>query len=54
MGNEFSTLVGTCSSLVPSGLGYENVSIQNQVCTTMGSLPGQVQVNGNAFLMASF
>ncbi|KAH9022164.1 pleiotropic drug resistance ABC transporter [Lactarius pseudohatsudake] len=28
--NEFHTLNGTCSNLVPSGTGYENVSLANQ------------------------
>lgn len=44
--NEFHTLEGTCSVLVPSGVGYEDVSLQNQVCTTAGSLAGQSLVNG--------
>ncbi|KAF8231520.1 hypothetical protein L208DRAFT_1398717 [Tricholoma matsutake] len=39
--NEFRTLRGVCSSLVPQGPGYEAVQLANQVCTTVGSLPGQ-------------
>jgi ATP-binding cassette, subfamily G (WHITE), member 2, SNQ2 len=54
MANEFRTLNGACSSLVPQGPGYENVSLANQVCTTVGSQPGQEFVNGNTFLQVSF
>ena len=52
--NEFHTLDGTCSSLVPSGPGYENISLMNQVCTTVGSVPGQNTVNGNTFVGISY
>ncbi|KAF8329222.1 pleiotropic drug resistance ABC transporter [Amanita rubescens] len=52
--NEFRTLQGTCSSLVPRGLGYENVSMANQVCTTLGSIPGQPYVEGSSFVLLSY
>src|SRR5882762_7462255 len=52
--NEFRTLNGTCASLVPQGSGYENVAIGNQVCTTLGSIPGQSFVDGNAFVRLSY
>lgn len=54
MTNEFHTLNGLCSSLVPSGLGYEGVSLGNQVCTVVGSQPGQDRVSGSAYLLLSF
>jgi ATP-binding cassette, subfamily G (WHITE), member 2, SNQ2 len=54
MSNEFHTLDGTCSNLIPSGAGYENVSLTNQVCGTVGSIPGQSTVNGNRFIAISF
>ncbi|KAF8345691.1 pleiotropic drug resistance ABC transporter, partial [Amanita rubescens] len=54
MVNEFHTLDGICSSLVPSGPGYEDVSLANQVCTVIGSLPGQDRVDGNRFVNLSF
>jgi ABC-type multidrug transport system permease subunit len=47
--NEFRTIRGKCSSLVPQGQGYENVSIENQVCTVVGSQPGQLYVDGSLF-----
>ncbi|KAH9077824.1 ABC-2 type transporter-domain-containing protein [Lactarius deliciosus] len=52
--NEFHTLHGTCSNLVPSGTGYENVSLTNQVCGTVGSIPGQSTVDGNRFISLSY
>ncbi|KAI0298342.1 ABC-2 type transporter-domain-containing protein [Multifurca ochricompacta] len=52
--NEFHTLNGTCSNLIPSGTGYENASLLNQVCGTVGSLPGQGTVDGNAFIAISY
>lgn len=54
MANEFHTLNGPCSSLVPSGPGYEDVSIVNQVCPVVGSEPGQLYVNGQRYIELSF
>ncbi|KAG2049210.1 hypothetical protein BDR06DRAFT_975405 [Suillus hirtellus] len=54
MMNKFHTLNGTCSTLVPQGPGYENVSLANQVCTTVGAQPGMPTVNGNAFTYLSY
>ena len=52
--NEFHTLNGTCTTLVPSGPGYENATLANQVCTTIGSQPGMVTVPGDSYTNASF
>ena len=52
--NEFHTLDGTCASLIPQGAGYEGISLDNQVCTTVGSVTGQAFVNGNAYVNLSF
>ncbi|KAI6145202.1 ABC-2 type transporter-domain-containing protein [Pisolithus tinctorius] len=54
MVNEFHTIQGTCTTLVPQGPGYENISSANQVCTTVGSQPGQSTVDGNTFLYYAF
>jgi ATP-binding cassette subfamily G (WHITE) protein 2 (SNQ2) len=54
MTNEFRTLNGVCSSLVPAGPGYENVTLTNQVCTTVGALPGESTVNGARFVELSY
>ncbi|GLB42433.1 putative ABC transporter superfamily, ABCG family. PDR (TC 3.A.1.205) subfamily protein [Lyophyllum shimeji] len=52
--NEFHTLDGICSSLIPRGPGYEGVRLENQVCTTVGSLPGRGRVDGNRFVELSY
>ncbi|KAJ7168526.1 pleiotropic drug resistance ABC transporter [Mycena filopes] len=52
--NEFHTLKGACSSLVPQGPGYENVSLENQICATVGSVAGQNFVDGNKFIAISY
>ncbi|KAF9531189.1 ABC-2 type transporter-domain-containing protein [Crepidotus variabilis] len=52
--NEFHTIDAACSSLVPSGPGYENISLANQVCTTVGSQPGVGTVSGDTFVGLSF
>ncbi|KAF8329221.1 pleiotropic drug resistance ABC transporter [Amanita rubescens] len=52
--NEFRTLQGTCSALVPQGPGYENVTLANQVCTAVGAIPGQPFVDGSNFLLLSY
>lgn len=52
--NEFHGLNAGCAQIVPSGPGYENVTIANQVCTTVGSVPGQATVNGMSYVEGSF
>ncbi|KAJ7113209.1 ABC-2 type transporter-domain-containing protein [Mycena epipterygia] len=52
--NEFHTLKGSCASLVPQGPGYENVSLANQVCATVGSVAGQDFVDGNRFIALNY
>ncbi|EIN12917.1 hypothetical protein PUNSTDRAFT_82390 [Punctularia strigosozonata HHB-11173 SS5] len=54
MTNEFYDLVGTCANLVPSGPGYEGVSLNNQACATVGSLPGQNTVQGSRYVSLSY
>lgn len=54
MTNEFRTLNLECSSLVPQGPGYENITLENQVCTVVGAVPGQTTVNGLRYLKLSF
>ena len=48
--NEFSTIKALCVTLVPSGPGYSNVPVENQVCTTVGSVSGQSTVSGSRFV----
>jgi ATP-binding cassette subfamily G (WHITE) protein 2 (PDR) len=52
--NEFHNRDFTCVNYVPSGPGYEGISGSNQVCSTVGSVPGQPFVNGDAFINLSY
>ncbi|KAF5329467.1 hypothetical protein D9619_009293 [Psilocybe cf. subviscida] len=52
--NEFRTLKGECSNLVPEGVGYEGVTLVNQVCTTVGAVPGQSFVDGARFAKLAY
>ena len=52
--NVFHTMDGTCTTLVPSGPGYENATLANQVCNIAGSQPGRTTVSGDAYLDLSF
>ncbi|KAF2841530.1 ABC transporter [Patellaria atrata CBS 101060] len=54
MVNEFSRLDMTCTaeSLIPSGIGYDNIN--NQVCTLAGSTPGTTLVSGSDYLEVGF
>ena len=54
MTNEFRTLDLECSNLVPLGPGYENVTLENQVCAVIGAIPGQPAVNGLRHLKPSY
>lgn len=54
MADEFHTLDGDCSTLVPSGPGYEGISLVNKVCMVLGSQAGQATVSGSAYLGLSF
>jgi ABC-type multidrug transport system ATPase subunit/ABC-type multidrug transport system permease subunit len=54
MVNEFHEQSGLCSTLVPSGPGFENVNSNNQVCAVTGSKPGLLYVSGDDYLLASF
>lgn len=47
--NEFKTLEGKCSHIVPSGAGYEGISPDNTVCAAVGAQPGQELVQGSVF-----
>ncbi|KAK7033391.1 pleiotropic drug resistance ABC transporter [Favolaschia claudopus] len=54
MANEFRTLRGSCDALVPQGPGYENITLDNQVCATSGAVAGQSFVDGNRFIALAF
>lgn len=53
MVNEFHGREFPCASFVPSGPGYENVSLEQKVCSTIGAAPGSDVVQGTDFIRAS-
>ncbi|RAH41075.1 putative ABC multidrug transporter [Aspergillus brunneoviolaceus CBS 621.78] len=54
MVNEFHGRGFPCASFIPSGPGYENVSSQERVCSTVGAVPGSDVVQGTAFVRSSY
>lgn len=54
MANEFHGFEMPCDLLVPSGAGYENVTIENQVCAFSGSVSGQADVLGKNYIEVAF
>ena len=52
--NEFHTIQAECSTLVPQGPGYEGISLDNQVCTTVGSVPGSMTVSGANYVQLAY
>ncbi|GJP96864.1 ABC transporter Cdr4 [Aspergillus niger] len=54
MVNEFSGRQFECSSIVPSGQGYNSVSMDYRICSTVGAQSGSTIVDGTAYLKQSF
>ena len=50
MATEFHGREMLCSELVPSGPGYESVSIANQVCNIAGAVKGNLYVSGDVYI----
>ncbi|KAL8290132.1 hypothetical protein RQP46_003071 [Phenoliferia psychrophenolica] len=54
MVNEFHGRTFPCSSFVPTGAGYENVTGTERSCSVVGSVAGSNVVSGDAYLSGSF
>jgi hypothetical protein len=54
MVNEFHDRSFTCMSYVPSGDGYENVNPENRICNAVSATPGATDIDGDAWLAASY
>ncbi|KAL5338821.1 ABC drug exporter AbcA [Aspergillus crustosus] len=52
--NEFHNREFPCVDYVPSGAGYVNLASSNHVCSTVGSVPGQPSVNGDAYIESAY
>ncbi|KAL2818002.1 ABC-2 type transporter-domain-containing protein [Aspergillus granulosus] len=50
MVNEFNNREFRCVNYVPTGPGFEDIGPENQVCSTVGSIPGQQFVNGDKYI----
>ncbi|KAL6452790.1 CDR1 Pleiotropic ABC efflux transporter of multiple drugs CDR1 [Candida maltosa Xu316] len=54
MVNEFHGRDFLCSTYIPAGPAFANVSIDNKVCTAVGSVPGNTIVSGTQYLKLSY
>ncbi|KAF2642558.1 putative multidrug resistance ABC transporter [Massarina eburnea CBS 473.64] len=54
MVNEFHGRDFACINFVPFGPGYEGIGGTNHVCSTVGAVPGQNFVTGDAFINSSY
>ncbi|OJJ98431.1 hypothetical protein ASPACDRAFT_61942 [Aspergillus aculeatus ATCC 16872] len=52
--NEFHDRDFQCVAIVPSGPSYMDLHSRNQVCSTVGSVPGQAFVNGDAYIQSAY
>ncbi|KAK4951129.1 Multidrug resistance protein, partial [Elasticomyces elasticus] len=52
--NEFHNRDYVCSTFVPSGPGYNNVSPNQHVCSAIGATPGSGMVNGDAYINSAY
>lgn len=56
--NEFSNRDFPCASFIPSNLGlnlgYDDNSLTNRICTTVGSVSGQLGVSGDAYINSQY
>ncbi|KAF2746451.1 multidrug resistance protein CDR1 [Sporormia fimetaria CBS 119925] len=54
MVNEFNGRDFACTSFVPSGPSYENITAEQRACAAQGSVPGRDSVSGTAFVRTAF
>jgi len=54
MVNEFHNRQFECNEFIPFGPGYEDISGVQQACRTIGSVPGQPFVSGDAYINSAF
>ncbi|KAL1724115.1 ABC-2 type transporter-domain-containing protein [Schizophyllum commune] len=54
MVNEFDGRVFECTSFVPMGPGYENLSGEEFVCATTGAIPGSTVVYGTDYVNTTY
>ncbi|KAF1997403.1 putative multidrug resistance ABC transporter [Amniculicola lignicola CBS 123094] len=52
--NEFHNRNFECSTYVPTGPGYEGITGDNRVCSTVGSVTGNPFVNGDDYIRSAY
>ncbi|SSD61664.1 related to ATP-binding cassette transporter CGR1 [Saccharomycodes ludwigii] len=52
--NEFHGREFPCAEFIPSGSGYSDVSLANQVCSSVGAVAGESYVSGDRFLELAY
>lgn len=52
--NEFHHSTSNCSELIPYGPNYDNVSLLNQACSSVGGLPGSRTIDGDTYIFEKF
>ncbi|KXH27782.1 ABC-2 type transporter [Colletotrichum nymphaeae SA-01] len=54
MANEFHGRQFLCAGLVPSGPGYDDLSISGRTCAVVGAVPGSDMIDGDRYIEQSF
>ncbi|KAL0941992.1 ABC transporter CDR4-like protein 2 [Colletotrichum truncatum] len=54
MANEFSGREFPCTSIVPVGPGYTDLSMADRICTVVGAVAGQPFVSGDRYIELSY
>lgn len=52
--NEFHNRTIDCSKFIPDGPGYEDVSLEQKICSTTGAAAGASFVDGDTYLAVNF
>ncbi|OTA63684.1 hypothetical protein K449DRAFT_31387 [Hypoxylon sp. EC38] len=52
--NEMRDRSFPCSTMIPAGPFYNNVSVDEKICSTIGSSIGQQQIQGNTYLSVKY
>jgi ATP-binding cassette subfamily G (WHITE) protein 2 (PDR) len=54
MVNEFHNRDFECNAFLPAGPGYDDATGLERACMTIGSVPGQAYVNGDAYINSAY
>jgi ABC-type multidrug transport system permease subunit len=44
----------SCTSMVPAGLDYEQLPLQDKICAVIGAIPGEQYIQGSNYLRLKF